>query len=267
MEPDTTEDLAVVQCLRHPSHDAILSTGDFTHLFEAYLLHVAQWESIPDGLALVMIRQGLAAATLHLSCRPRDEMTAWTLNIKEPPLNIFLTGDNSRSIITGRVFTKDVRTAAQSRLFSESCRANRKPVQSVIDVAGLDVLDIFEQYYASSEQIPARLFELSDTEFALVQGLPNVDTGWIKGLEREEIRGLLDQAKDLEKIVERRFHFLCGCDLPTILRAISSIYKKDNLEELFMGDERVEVFCPRCGKRWWVSRQDFKASPPKLGIS
>jgi hypothetical protein len=31
-------------------------------------------------------------------------------------------------------------------------------------------------------------------------------------------------------------------------------------EELFAGEGRVETTCPRCGQRWWVTREDFRTA-------
>ena len=32
---------------------------------------------------------------------------------------------------------------------------------------------------------------------------------------------------------------------------------RDNPDELFAGDDGVEISCPRCGRRWWVDRARF----------
>ena len=40
------------------------------------------------------------------------------------------------------------------------------------DVAGVDVLTMFDQYYEQSEQRPARFFEITDEQFAMVLALP-----------------------------------------------------------------------------------------------
>jgi hypothetical protein len=28
-------------------------------------------------------------------------------------------------------------------------------------------------------------------------------------------------------------------------------------DQLFQGEDGVEVFCPRCGRRWWITRKDL----------
>ncbi|MDM7914426.1 MAG: Hsp33 family molecular chaperone HslO, partial [Candidatus Eisenbacteria bacterium] len=51
----------------------------------------------------------------------------------------------------------------------------------------------------------------------------------------------------------------CGCSPAKMLRALRTILAEQP-EELFQGDERVETSCPRCGRRWWVTREQFEAS-------
>ena len=42
-----------------------------------------------------------------------------------------------------------------------------------------------------------------------------------------------------------------------ILGVVRNIYR-DQAEELFQGEEQVEVLCPRCGRRWWLAREDYE---------
>jgi molecular chaperone Hsp33 len=234
----------------------ILTTGDFTQVIEAWTRHCELWHGESDGLSRVLMRQGLAAAALHLANRPNDELVGWTLNLLQPPTNVFLTGDVRKAIVTGRVYTDGVRTADHSRLFVQTSRASQpEPFQSAIDVTGFDVLEIFEQYYSRSEQNPARFFELDANRFAMVLGLPGVDPLWIQHLEPGSFEGTFAAARAIDG---RAFRFECGCSPTKMLRALRSIFENDP-DDLFRGEDRVETFCPRCGRRWWVTREQFLA--------
>ena len=258
--PDST----VVRCFLDPDRDASIARGRFDRLFAAYLKHARKWTALPTGEMESMMTSGLAAATLDLALRPPDEFTAWTLNIKNPPLNFFFCGDNAEFIITGRVFIRDVQTADSSRLFVESQRPKRKPTQSSVDVDGMNVLDIFGQFYDRSEQLPSRFHRLQGDEFALIQGLPQVDEDWLRSLDVKKTRDYLGQ--DFTQTDERIYRFRCGCNFKTILKVVRGMYK-DNAEELFLGEAKVEVSCPRCGRHWWLSRKEFGVGPGKLGVS
>jgi molecular chaperone Hsp33 len=234
--------------------EAVFVRAEIEALFAAYLAHVDRWESVPDGLAQTMMRQALGAAALHMTTRPPDEMTAWTLNIKQPPLNLFFTARNHDSSVAGRVFTENVRTTEESRFFVETLAPGREPSRSAIEVKGLDVLQIFEQYYDQSEQNPARFFELSEYDLLMVLGLPDVDRRWLASLDRESAIAVSTESP--RPVDMRAFEFRCGCDSERMLAVMRGLYD-GKADALFQGEEGVEVLCPRCGHRWWIARKDF----------
>jgi molecular chaperone Hsp33 len=236
------------------AHNTVMARGDVTGLFAAYLDHAERWQSAPDGLSQVMIRQAMGAAALHLSCRPTDELVAWTLNIAKPPLNIFVAGDAGERSVVGRVFTEDVDTIETSRFFVESKRPRREPSRSTVLVERLDVLEIFQQYYQQSEQTFARFFELSDSEFAMIQAMPDADLDWLAGLGREQL--ITYVTGGLDPLDEQIYRFHCGCTPDRMLEVITSMFKGRE-DELFQGEDGVQVNCPRCGRHWWVARADF----------
>ncbi|MFO0984633.1 MAG: Hsp33 family molecular chaperone HslO [Planctomycetota bacterium] len=233
-------------------HVALFVRGDFAGMFAAYRDHVKLWGEAPDGLSLVMMRQALGAACLYLSSRPLDETVAWTINIKQPPLNLFVTGDAGQCNVTGRVFAEHVEVGATSRLFVEAHRARGEPYRSVIDITGLDVIEIFEQFSLRSDQIKARFFELGDADFLMVRGCPGSSEDWLRSLDRE--RAALRMHELTRKLDEKVFWFKCGCSLERILQALRRIYAQQ-FDELFRGESHVEVACPRCGRRWQVARE------------
>jgi len=236
----------------------ILADGDFTQVFEAYHEHVERWELALDPFHVTLMRQGLAATALHLSGRPYDESVGFTLNFREPPTNLFLTGDAAQSTIVGRAFTDGVATAESSRFSVQSMRPGQPPFQSLIDVQGLDVLEVFEQYYRRSEQAPARFFELSGNRFLMIQALPDADNEWLTGLDPARADDI-DLSAD-ELLFTRRIRFQCGCNPSRMLGMLRTIYA-GRPDELFQGDDGVETFCPRCGGRWWIEAKDFPGSP------
>jgi molecular chaperone Hsp33 len=252
-ETDKVGEATIRRFIDH-EHDAIVVVGDFGPLFAAYLDHVRRWEDEPDGLSQTFMRQGLGAATLHLACRPRGESIGWTINIHNPPTNIFLTGDSTESTVTGRIFTQNVKSSGTSRMYVQISRAGGSPVQSTVEVNGLDLLLIFEQYYEHSEQTPARFFEVTDEEFLMFLALPEAEASWYRALSREQA---LDIASDdLKPIGETTYRFQCGCNPQKILTVVRSLFEEDP-DELFRGDDGVEVLCPRCGRRWWVERSEL----------
>lgn len=236
------------------SSDVIIARADCDRLITAYEDHVRRWENQIDGLALVLASQGLGAATLHLSCRPAGETVGWTINIRKPPTNLFITGDSSLRTVTGRVFAENVRTAESSRVFVQISRPGESLAQSTVDVVGLDVLEMFDQFYDQSEQTPARFFEIDEREYMMIVGLPDVDEGWLRELTIEEAIELSEG--ELKSLGQMVYRFHCGCNPERIIELMLNLYGEQP-GELFQGDHDVEVLCPRCGRRWHVAREEF----------
>jgi molecular chaperone Hsp33 len=258
-----------VRVRRHILRDdnAVLAVGDFSDLFEAYAAHVRRWELPLDPLGEVIMRQMLAGAALQMSFRVPEERSAWTLNLKKPPLNAFVAGGGRADTLTGRYFVEGVETSEDSRLFVERSHPKHRPSRSMLTVEGLDALVVYEQLYERSEQIPARFLELEETRMAMVQGLPRSERDWVQGLDREEVGTILDE--DLETIETRDFRFHCGCDGDRMARALVRFFRHDP-EKLFAGEEGAETSCPRCGARWYIDRELFErtaAAHPDLGAS
>jgi molecular chaperone Hsp33 len=247
---------ATVRRFYDEQHDVVLGSGHFGGLFAGYLDHARRWEHEPDGFAEVLMRQGLGAAVLALANRPPDETVGWTINIHRPPTNLFLTGDTKARTVTGRVFTKNVRPAESSRMIVQTSRAGGRVAQSAVALDGLDVLEMFEQYYRRSVQTEARLFEIDPVTFVMLLALPDADRGWIAQLTGEEVAARIagDHLRPLDEPV---FRFQCGCNQDRMRQIVQDLYQSERAA-LFQGDPGVEVLCPRCGRRWWVEAKDVE---------
>jgi hypothetical protein len=239
-------------------HNVLAARGVFTGLFSDYVEHSHRWVGDPDGLVLTMMRQGLAAAALYLTCRPRDEETAWTVNLPEPPLNLFFVADASAGAVAGRFFDRHVKAEPHSRLFVQLVRPTGKPHESVIAVTGFDVLLMLERYYAESEQATARFFDCEQDAFIMIMALPDVDEAWLQSLSREQGKALL-AGPDMVLIERRLVRFFCSCTYERILE-IAVKFFRDQPEELFGDEGRAEFLCPRCGRAYGIERAAFDAA-------
>lgn len=244
-------------------HDAVFSIGRFDVLFDDYRRHVVRWESLPAEPLLSKMQALLAATCLHLSCKPRDQFTAWTLNLNSPAANLFATGDNQAGTVAGRLITSGVRTELENRLFVES-RRGAQHSESILSFPLDDIPAIVETYYQRSEQTRVRLFMPDAQEHLLVFGLPHVDETWLSRLDARQARQRIEQG--LSAVEVRAFRFECGCNAQRMLDVLRSLFG-DKMEQLFAGDEQLEVFCPRCGRRWWIAREDFDKGGGRVGLS
>jgi molecular chaperone Hsp33 len=237
----------------HRERNVLVATGDFSRIFEAWREHVHRWELPVDGLGEVMMHQGLAGAALQLAFRVPEESTAWTLNLSRPAANLFVTGGGIHQNLTGRYFSEGVQETGFNRLFVQRAHPQKELQRSVLRVRGIDVLDIFEQFFHDSEQTAARLLELDPTTYAMVLALPGADPDWIAGLDPAALRDLDAQATGLDV---REFEFHCGCDPDRVAGTLARMFA-DQADEFFRGEPVVEALCPRCGARHLLDRKTF----------
>ncbi|NMB75356.1 MAG: hypothetical protein GYA21_09515 [Myxococcales bacterium] len=243
--------------------DAVFCHGRFENLFDTYRRHVARWESLPAEPLLSKMQALLAATCLHLSCKPRDQFTAWTLNLNQPVANLFATGDNQAGTVAGRLITTGVRTEPENRLFVES-RRGAQHSESLLSFSLDEIPAIVEAYYERSEQTRVRLFAPAEAEFLLVFGLPQVDESWLASLDASSALRRIEQ--ELTPVEKRAFRFDCGCNAQRMMDVLRSLFG-DKVEALFAGEDQLEVFCPRCGRRWWIAREDFAEGAGRVGLS
>ncbi len=245
-----------VEFVRH--RNALLVRGDLGPLFTDHYLHLADHKlrltPEQDGL----FRAALAAFTLHCASRPLNEHIAWTLNFQEPRLNLFLAGDNEDCTVTGRLFTENVREAAENVFYSDIVpRRGVEPRRSVVNFRGKDVWAAVEGYYARSEQRPARLFELGGDDYAVLMAHPDCDLAWFGALRADGVHNLA-AAEILTPIQRRNYSWHCGCNQQKILGAITPAFQADP-EGLFGDGETIRVECPRCAAGHTLTREAMEA--------
>ena len=108
--------------IRH--RNVLLLQADMGPLFVDYYLHLADQGIRHTPAQDAQLKQALTAFTLHAAARPRNEHLSWTIGLQNPPLNLFMAGDNEDCTVTGRLFTENVREApARTSSTARSCPA------------------------------------------------------------------------------------------------------------------------------------------------
>jgi molecular chaperone Hsp33 len=255
--PNTADAGLEVPTLFVRKRNALIARVDFGELFVDYYLHLSsnQIKVAPEYDAL--FKRALAAFTLHCASRPWNEMTAWTINIQQPLVNLFLTGDNETGAVTGRVFDENVKEGPENLFFADVVRGNQPKRRSAVTFDQADPILAVEKFYLQSEQRGARYFQLAEESFALVTEHPDCDLDWFRGLTAEQVREL-DRTETLVPI-ERRIHrWHCGCNQERMMEVLAPTMKHDP-EGLFAGDPKIEIRCPRCGARHAITREALEA--------
>ena len=248
--------VVTVDFVRH--RNAMLVRADLGALFTDFYLHVAdhQLHYTPEQAAI--FKAALAAFTLHCASRPLNEHIAWTMNFQNPRLNIFLAGDNEDCTVTGRLFTENVRAAAENVFFSDIVpRRGAEPRRSVVNFQGSDVFAAVAGYYARSEQQPVRFFELGGDDYAMLVAQPDCDLAWFATVDADGVRQP-GTAETVARIQTRNYNWLCGCTQQKILGAIAPAFRADP-EGLFGEGETIRVECPRCSAAHTLTREAMEA--------
>jgi molecular chaperone Hsp33 len=237
--------------------NALVARADFAPLYIDYYLHRADHDLHYENEHDSMLKDALAALTLHLASRPQDENCGWTLNFHDPRLNIFVTGASRPGRVAGRLFTEDVREFGKNLFIGQTTRPNQPPSQSLVEFSSAGIFPAIQDYYEQSEQRLARIFRYEDEDIVMVSAQPDCDDAWLAGLTADDIR-TLDQKEQLSLLEQRNYRWECGCTVDRLYPVLGRLAEGD-LNDVFGGEEVVTLTCPRCGARYRVTREQFDA--------
>ncbi|MEI8039554.1 MAG: disulfide bond chaperone [Verrucomicrobiota bacterium] len=249
---DAPADFTVIESIFVRHRNALLLRGQFTPLYTDYYLHLMQHGIRHPAELDQMLKDSLAMLVLHLVARPWAETLAWTVNLRAPRVNLFVTGGSIQESVTGRVFTEDVREPDRNFFYSQTTSPNlTEPRTTTLEVVGKDPVVWISQFYAQSEQRPARAFRLEDENFVLVAAQPDCDLAWFEALDAAAVAAI-DTTEETKLLETRRFRFECGCTLAQILPILGGW--KNRLDDLFGDADSINLQCPRCAANYLVTR-------------
>lgn len=239
------------------TRNALLARAELGDLFVDYYLHLSQQQIRPSPPVDAMFKRALAAFVLHGASRPRNELTAWTINFQQPLANLFLTTDNETGAVAGRAFEENVKELPENLFYADTVRVGRPMRRSAVSFAGADPIAAAETFYAQSEQRTARYFQLGEEEYAMVTEHPDCDADWLAGLTVAQVRGL-DRMETLVPLERRVYRWHCGCNQDRMLEVLAPAMRQDP-EGLFGDEEKIEIRCPRCAARYAITREALEA--------
>jgi molecular chaperone Hsp33 len=244
------------------NRNALVARADFGELYVDYYLHQGLHDYRHAPAHDAMLKDALAALTLHCASRPWNETTAWTLHFSAPLLNIFVTGDNGRAAVVGQLFTDGVKEDGRNLLMSDIVRGDARhgweePRRSMVELRDADVFAAVERFYEQSEQRPARLFRHGEEDFVMVSAQPDCDMAWFEALDADAIR-VMDQSEELSLLETRFYRWDCGCDHRRMMSVLAPIARRDAVG-LFGDEDALRMSCPRCGARYAITREQIEA--------
>lgn len=237
--------------------NALVARANLSELYVDYYLHLGAHGVKPAEAHDALFKRALAAFVLHCASRPRNEMTAWTINLQEPRVNLFLTGDNEIGSVIGRIFDENVKEFPENLFYSDVVRGKQPRRRSVVPFAEADPVAGMEVFYARSEQRPVRFFQLAEEEFALVSEHPDCDAAWFTALDADKVRAI-ETTESIAPVETRVCRWHCGCNQARMLEVLAPVMKQDP-DGLFAADNVITVQCPRCAARHAVTREALEA--------
>lgn len=237
--------------------NALVARAEFESLYVDYYLHQGQYgyhhSPEHDGL----LKEALAALTLHCASRPWNEAWAWTIHFQKPLLNLFVTGDNRRGIIVGQIFTENVKDDGRNLFCADVVRERQDSRRSTVEFTSAQPFAIVEEFYAQSEQRPARYFRHGPEDFVMVTAQPGCDLDWFNALDEEKARAL-DSTETLSLLEQRSYRWGCGCSQDRMFSILGPIMQTDP-GGLFGEEDVIRISCPRCGALHLVTRESMEA--------
>lgn len=253
---DASGAVVTADFVRH--RNVLLVQADMGPLFVDYYLHLADQSLRYAPAHDALLKQMLVAFTLHCAARPRNEHLSWTVGLQDPRLNLFVTGDNEDCTVAGRIFTENVREAPQNVFYSELMPGRgAEKRRSVVNFDRADLFAAAEAFYETSEQRPARYFDLGEERYAMLLSHPDSDEAWLRSVSLEDVRAL-PQTQTLARIERRLYRWHCGCEQRKILSALAPAAQA-GMGDLFGDAEVIHVQCPRCAATYAITREAMEA--------
>ena len=85
--------------VRH--RNALVLRAKFAPIYTDYYLHLMQHGIRHPGELDQMLKDSLAVITLHAVARPWAETIAWTVNLRAPRVNVFVTAGSLEEALLG----------------------------------------------------------------------------------------------------------------------------------------------------------------------
>ena len=246
-----------VSCYFVRKRNALLTRAQFSELFTDHYLHLMENEIRHDPENDQLLKDALSAITLYMASRPRNETAAWTLNFKDPAMNIFASGSSKTGGVIARLSTENVKVNDDNVFYSQVVRDREPARQSTVAFEHYDVFSAVEGYYEQSEQRPASYFHIDAEDIVLISAQPDCDLDWFVELDDEVVKEI-DKQEELSLLETREYRYHCGCSLDRIYPIIAGM-SVETLAEIFSGEETADASCPRCGARYRVTREGLEA--------
>lgn len=264
--------------------------GEWLHLDHTWQEMLGRAEY--PGFVRKVLGEALTAAVLLAATIKHDG--ALTLQIRgDGPIHLLVIQATAHGTVRGLAhWNRETDSTALPDLFGEGSLVitleshnSKERYQSLIPLEGDSLSKALEAYFARSEQLPTRLWLMSDDSAAagiLLQRLPQEQTSdddWqrasilldtltraeLSHLEAEEVLFRLFHEEDVRLFEGKDIRFHCGCNLEKVENMLRSLGQTE-AEAVLEEQGKIEIICEFCNANYTLDAVDigqlFKPSMP-----
>jgi len=232
----------------------IVVTGEAEEIWKGYSAYRKRYEipeAEPEGTA--MLKRIFAAAGLAAVSLPEAERWGWSVTFPQSSTGIFC-GVEPEGMVCGTVLESD----PSKNLVVVQRQGKKSPMtQSHFSLLTHDPVEAVERYFEEAEQTLIRIAVDSHGRGALLRPMPGGNFDDISGLSDDElIAHCFGLAADgaIKQLDEVLLFYECPCDRQQINKMLQTLPERQ-IAELWGDLDMLEIFCPRCGKKYTVKRE------------
>ncbi len=234
--------------------DLIVVTGEAGEIWKGYDTYCRRYGILKsDQESTTMLGRLFAAAGLAAVSLPEPEYWGWSVTFPESSTGLFC-GVEANGMMCGTV----LKSNPSRNLVAVQRQAKDSPAtQSRFSLITHDPVEAIERYFEDSDQTLIRIALDSQGRGALLRPLPGGNFDDIDGLTDDEIIARcfgMSSDGELKLLEEVLLFYECPCDLRQIAKMLDSL-PADQQKELWGDLDRLEVSCPRCGRKYTVTRE------------
>jgi len=232
----------------------IVVTGEAEEIWNGYSAYRNRYE-IPEAEpeSTAMLKRLFAAAGLAAVSLAEAERWGWSVTFPQSSTGLFC-GIEPEGSVCGKVLESD----PLKNLVVVQRQGKKSPMtQSHFSLMTHDPVEAVERYFEEAEQTLIRIAVDGQGRGALLRPMPGGNFDDISGLSDDElIARCFGLAADgaIKKLDEFLLFYECPCDQQQISKMLRTLPER-RLAELWGDLERLEVFCPRCGRKHTVERE------------
>jgi len=232
----------------------IVVTGEAEEIWKGYSVYRERHEipeAGPEGMA--MLKRLFAAAGLAAVSLAEAEWWGWSVTFPQSSIGLFC-GIEPEGMVCGKVLESD----PSRNLVVVQRKGKGSPMtQSHFTLLTHDPVEAIERYFEEAEQTLIRIAVDGRGRGVLLRPMPGGNFDDISGCSDDELIarcfGLAAEGA-IKRLDEVLLFYECPCNQKQIKKMIMAL-PESQLAELWGDLDRLEVSCPRCGRKYTVKRE------------